>query len=108
VPGRFDLVSAHFVHLPREPRRRLLARLADAVVPGGTLLVVDHDPSDPATTVPRPGLAELGWTAGEVAEVLGPQWSVQVAESRARPATDPEGRPLTASDAVVRARRSTT
>ena len=33
--GRYDLVSAQFMHLPPEQRRQLFARLADAVAPGG-------------------------------------------------------------------------
>jgi SAM-dependent methyltransferase len=38
----FDLVSVHFFHLAPEPRRVLFARLASAVVAGGTLLIVGH------------------------------------------------------------------
>jgi thioredoxin reductase/SAM-dependent methyltransferase len=105
VAGTFDLVSAHYVHVGIEPRRRLFAHLAAAVAPGGTLLIVGHDPSDSATTMPRPGLDEVGWTADEVAASLGPGWMVQVAEARARRALDPDGREITIHDAVLRARR---
>ena len=59
-----------------------------------------------ATTMPRPALAEMGWTAQEVAASLGEGWTIEVAEARARTATDPEGRAVTISDAVLRARRT--
>ncbi|WP_433154858.1 class I SAM-dependent methyltransferase [Actinomadura nitritigenes] len=41
--GEFDLVSAHFLHSPREmPREEILRAAAAAVAPGGVLLVVGH------------------------------------------------------------------
>ncbi|MDQ1632731.1 MAG: hypothetical protein QOC80_2703 [Frankiaceae bacterium] len=43
--GAFDLVSAQFLHAPAEiefPREEVLRRAADAVAPGGMLLVVGH------------------------------------------------------------------
>ncbi|MFJ5924736.1 FAD-dependent oxidoreductase [Kitasatospora sp. NPDC092948] len=41
--GRYDLVSAQFLHSPAEfPRERVLRHAADAVAPGGTLLIVSH------------------------------------------------------------------
>jgi SAM-dependent methyltransferase len=41
--GAFDLVSAQFLHSTVEmDRTRVLRRAADAVGPGGTLLIVDH------------------------------------------------------------------
>src|SRR6201999_233202 len=39
---QFDLVSAQFMHLPTPERTALFARLAAAVAPGGTLLIVGH------------------------------------------------------------------
>jgi SAM-dependent methyltransferase len=46
--GVFDLVSAQFLHstVPMD-RTRLLRRAADAVAPGGSLLVVDHGAAPP-------------------------------------------------------------
>ncbi|MFC7656507.1 SAM-dependent methyltransferase [Pseudonocardia benzenivorans] len=52
VPGTFDLVSAHFVHLPPGMRDDLHRRLAAATAPGGTLLVVAHHPLDLDNGVP--------------------------------------------------------
>lgn len=51
--GRYDLVSAQFMHLPGDTRRPLFARLAAAVTPGGTLLIVGHHPSDLRTSAHR-------------------------------------------------------
>ena len=42
----FDLVSAQFLHFPSALRRRVYAHLAAAVAPGGTLLIVAHEPSE--------------------------------------------------------------
>lgn len=45
--GSFDLVTASFLHSDVElPRARILRRAAEAVAPGGTLLVVGHAPSE--------------------------------------------------------------
>jgi SAM-dependent methyltransferase len=80
----FGLVTAHHVH-PAAAPGSLLLRLAAAVSPGGTLLVVDHDPSDEH--------AHTHSTAAELAGLLDPDlWEVQVAETRA-------------SDVVLRGRR---
>lgn len=102
---RFDLVSSQFVHLAGA-REAFFRRLAAAVAPGGTLLVVGHHPSDLETTVGRPPLPELFFTAEEVAACLDPgRWDVLVAEARPRPATDPDGNEATVHDSVLRARR---
>jgi thioredoxin reductase/SAM-dependent methyltransferase len=105
APGRFDLVTAHYVHTARDRQPRLFANLAAAVAPGGTLLIVGHDPSDAHTTMPRPHLDEMGWTAQEAAASLGEGWIVEVAEARPRQATDPHGNKVAIRDAVMRARR---
>ena len=49
APGSFDLVSAQYMQLPREPRTKLFTAPAASVRAGGTLLVVGHHPSDLAT-----------------------------------------------------------
>lgn len=106
LQDRYDLISAQYLHLPPEPRAALIRALAAAVAPGGTLLVVGHDPSDLQTTVPRPPDPELFSTAGDMAALLDPAaFEIIASEARPREVTDPEGRPATIHDAVLRARR---
>ncbi|MBN9102028.1 MAG: class I SAM-dependent methyltransferase [Pseudonocardia sp.] len=102
----FDLVTAQFMHLPSEQRRALHRRLAAAVAPGGTLLVVGHHPSD-LGTIPRPPLPDLFFTASDVAAELDPdQWEVLCEEARPRPVVHPDsGLTVTIHDTVLRARR---
>ncbi|MDG4832854.1 class I SAM-dependent methyltransferase [Solwaraspora sp. WMMD1047] len=107
-PGRqrYDLVSAQFVHLPPPGLTDLHRRLAAAVRPGGTLLIVGHHPSDLETSLRRPRLPELMFTAEQVAATLDPdEWEVVVAAAPQRQVTDPEGQQVTIRDAVLRAVR---
>lgn len=105
-PSSYDLVSAQFMHLPTGPREEVFARLATAVAPGGTLLIVGHHPSDLQTTVPRPSRPELFFTASEVAASLDSHaWEIVVAAALERSTTDPGGHTVTIHDAVLRARR---
>jgi len=104
--GAYDLVSSQFMQLPGEARRDLFARLAAAVAPGGTLLIVGHHPSDLHTTAHRMHFPDMMFTAEQVAAALDPNtWQVLAAEARPRPAVDPEGRDITIHDAVLLARR---
>jgi SAM-dependent methyltransferase len=105
-PAAFDLVSSQFMHPPAEVRPVLNARLAAAVRPGGSLIVVGHDLSDLDTTMGRPHLPELMFTAEEVVAGLDPDaWEVLVAGALERPGVDPDGNPVTLTDAVVHAVR---
>ena len=104
--GSFDLVSAQYMHLPPEPRAALFARLAAAVAPRGTLLIVGHDLSDHAAGAHRPDMPEMFFPAREVAASLAPDdWEVLVTESRPRPAKVHEGEEITVHDSVLLARR---
>jgi len=105
--GAFDLVSAQYMHPRPEERAALFARMADAVAPGGTLLVVGHHVHD-LDTAPahRPPMPDLFYTAGQVADVLDPdRWDVLVSAARPRTATDADGNPMAIHDSVLRARR---
>ncbi|GLZ11736.1 methyltransferase [Actinomadura sp. NBRC 104425] len=106
APAQFDLVSAQYLHLPRPAREALIRRLATAVRPGGTLLIVGHHPADlKVATLRRPPLPHLMFTAEEIAGVLDPaEWDLTTAAPE-RPATDPDGQPITRTDAVLRAVR---
>jgi SAM-dependent methyltransferase len=105
-PARsFDLVSSQFFHLPADIRPRIYAGLAGSVAPGGTFLVVAHHPSDLDTTMQRPPVEEMFFTADELADQLDDEWEVQLAEARPRKAIDPDGREITITDTVLKARR---
>lgn len=130
----FDLVSAQFLHSTEMPWQRSHRIAADAVRPGGTLLVVGHHPdgmppwsshsqaNHSQANHSHSGGAEdhsAGHSAGhsgtaryftveQLVEELGitlPEWSVEVAESREREATGPDGQVAILADAVVRAVR---
>ena len=106
VPGRYDLVSAQYLHLPPTPRLALFASLADAVAVGGTLLIVGHHPSDLQTSVPRPQQPERFFTGDDIASQLDPaEWEIITNAAAPRDVTDPEGNPVTIHDTVLRARR---
>jgi thioredoxin reductase/protein-L-isoaspartate O-methyltransferase len=106
APAQYDLVSAQYVHLPRPAREALHRRLAAAVRPGGTLLIVGHHPADlEVVTLRRPRLPHLMFTAEQIATVLDPaEWDITTSAPQ-RPATDQDGQPITLTDAVLRAVR---
>jgi SAM-dependent methyltransferase len=106
APLRFDLVSAQFMQLPTPARESLHRRLAAAVRPGGTLLIVGHHPSDMETSVGRPHLPDFFFTADQIAAALEPDdWEIIVAAAPERQTLDPDGRPVTIRDAVLHAVR---
>ncbi len=107
APATYDLVTASYVHVPGDLRQLLFTRLAAAVAPGGTLVVLGHDLTDLQTSIPRPHLAEAGWSADQVAATLGGGWVVDTCEARPRTTTDPDGNHVTIHDAVLRAHRTT-
>lgn len=100
----FDLVTTHYVHTAGL-REEFFRRLGVAVAPGGTLLLVGHQPTDGDTESHGPAPGEVV-TAEEVAAVLDPAlWDVVVAEARTRSATGHDGEEITLHDAVLRARK---
>lgn len=106
--GRFDLVSAQFLHSPaRLDRETVLRRAAAAVAVGGRLLIVDHG-------APPPGAEEHARDhhfAG-VDEVLASlnlepgNWERIRAEQSRRQDTGRDGQPATWIDNVVLLRRT--
>jgi thioredoxin reductase len=107
--GAFDLVSAHYVPIPRAPDARGLRNVLDAVGAGGTLLVVSHDLEPTRQPVddraPRPLVDPGAYVGpGDFAEVLGssPGWEIEVHERR--PRSGGHASPHV-DDIVLRARR---
>lgn len=113
----FDLVSAQFLHSTEMPWQRSHLIAADAVRPGGTLLVVGHHPdglppwsshNQASHSGGHSGGTAKYFTPEQLVDELGitpPEWNVEVAESRQREATGPDGQVAILADAVVRAAR---
>lgn len=100
----FDLVLAFFVHLPPDERDLVFPRLAAAVAPGGTLLLVGHAVSDAISGVGRPA-AHLLVDEADLLPYAADFTSVETS-SRAREVDGPsETSPLTVHDVVLVARR---
>jgi SAM-dependent methyltransferase len=99
--GPFDLVNAQYLHLPSPERPALWNALAATVGPGGTLLIVGHDVSDPHVAESH-HLGDRFHDAGEVVAALGAGWDVGMAGAVERQANGAD-RPRI--DMVVRARR---
>jgi SAM-dependent methyltransferase len=106
--GGFDLVTAHYLHSHGPDRPALFARLAAAVAPGGTLLVVGHllGASDGHHSGAHEHDPDLLYTAEDVAAVLDPaQWQDVVTENRDRDAAAVARTGNPAPDTVLVARR---
>jgi 2-polyprenyl-3-methyl-5-hydroxy-6-metoxy-1,4-benzoquinol methylase len=102
-PQQYDLVVSQYVH-PDMPFGDFVARLAQAVALGGTLLVVGHDHTDSHSAAQAPQTASIGPDA--VIRALDPnQWYVAVAEARTRQVTHGSSQ-LTIADMVVKAHRT--
>jgi SAM-dependent methyltransferase len=102
--GAFDLVSAHYLHGVAH-RTDLFRRLAAAVRPGGTLLIVGHHPANldiSGGTMP----GAVFFTTADVVAVLDDGWDLATVDDHVLHDTaDQEGRSITLRAAVVRARR---
>ena len=106
--GVFDLVSAQFLHstVPMD-RAQLLRRAADAVAPGGTLLVVDHGAAPPWASKLNHHHHEFP-SAVEVVSSMNlddSQWDRIRVEAVNRDAVGPEGERAVLSDNVMVLRR---
>lgn len=103
--GRFDLVSAHFLHSLFEfPRALVLRRAAAAVAPGGRLLIVDHGAAPPWSNHRHDSFP----TATEVYDSLELEpadWDPPLLEARTRTGTGPDGQTAELVDNVIAVRR---
>jgi SAM-dependent methyltransferase len=99
----YDLVTMLYLQLPTTERRDALRRAAEAVRPGGTLLVVGHDLLNLTEGVGGPSQPDVLFTPDDiVADLSG--FEVEKAERVRRSVTD-DGTVRDAIDALVRARR---
>ncbi|WP_082686738.1 class I SAM-dependent methyltransferase [Mycobacterium sp. IS-3022] len=104
-PAAFDLVTTHYLHGVAQ-RDLLFRRLAVAVRPGGTLLVVGHHPSNAdisGGTMPD----AVFFTSADVVSVLDEGWELlTVDDDVPRRTANHGGAEITLRSAVVRARRA--
>jgi len=105
--GAFDLVTAHYLHSPaRLNREHVLRRAAEAVAPGGLLLIVDHGGAPPwasklAQDHPFPTVDEVVASL----DLDDNAWKRLRVESVSRSAVGPEGQTFTVTDNVILLRR---
>jgi 2-polyprenyl-3-methyl-5-hydroxy-6-metoxy-1,4-benzoquinol methylase len=100
----FDLVTTHFLHPPDGGMIDVTRRIAEAVAPGGRLLVVGHAPTPDFTArMPATHLRAM-FRATDLLAGLPGDFEVLVAEDRPRVATR-DGETLQVSDATLLARR---
>ncbi|MDO9409591.1 cyclopropane-fatty-acyl-phospholipid synthase family protein [Patulibacter sp.] len=105
--GSFDLVLSSYTQSPVAfPRTAVLRAAADRVAAGGTLLIVGHS-GTPSWTTERDHAVDMPDAATLIADLDLPEagWTVDRSADVERPITDPEGRPATRQDSVVRFRR---
>jgi thioredoxin reductase/SAM-dependent methyltransferase len=101
---RYDLVSAQFMHFPRPILQAVHRGLAEAVRPGGILLIVGHHPADEHHGEHH-HLHDLMFTAQDVATTLDPaEWDISVTSPQ-REVADEAGNVRTVRDAVLKAVR---
>lgn len=105
IPPRraYDLVTVMYLQLPAAERRAALGHAADAVRPGGTLLVVGHDLLNLTEGWGGPTQAEVLFTPDDVVAEIG--GLVIESSRRVRRAVAEGVGAREAIDALVRARR---
>jgi SAM-dependent methyltransferase len=100
-PHGYDLVICFYLQLVADELRRVLARAAAAVAPGGTFLLVAHDARNLTEGHGGPEDAAVLYRPEDVVAAIE-GLTVERAEPVLRPV---EGAPRAAIDALVRARR---
>ena len=105
-PGSVDLVVIAYLQLVAADRRRAVRLAADALAPGGTLLVVAHDTANLADGAGGPQDPAVLFTAGDLTEDLAaaPGLVVERADRVRRPLQTADG-VRHALDVLFRARR---
>jgi len=107
APGSFDLVLVVYLQVPAKPRRTVLRAAAEAVAPGGLLLVVAHDSANLSDGVGGPQDPTVLYTAADVAaDVADTGLVIERSEELRRPVVTEDG-PCAVIDALFLARRST-
>lgn len=105
--GSFDLVVVLYLHLPERTRQAALSSAANAVAPGGTILVVGHDRQNLSAGIGGPQDGAVLFSADDVVGILAEAGAFEIrrAEQVRRPVETDDG-PVDALDALVRAVRA--
>lgn len=102
----YDLVLVVYLQIPKEVRRPIMRAAAEAVAPGGTLLVVGHDLENLTSGYGGPQDPAVLYTPDDIVADIEPAGLVTLrAETATRSLTDDQGEPVEALDALVLARR---
>lgn len=99
----YDLVTTHFLHPPDGGMVAVTRRLAEAVAPGGHLLVVGHAPSEVFTQLAS-GHSRAMFLAEDLVPSLTEDFEVLVVEQRPRTVTR-DGATVDIDDSTLLARR---
>lgn len=84
--GAYDLVVSLYVHVAGSAHETVL-RLAGGVAPGGMMLLVGHQPIDPATGAATAAAGQNQVSVESARSALDPrQWKLEIAEERPRSA----------------------
>lgn len=106
IDGAYELAVVLYLQLPADQRRLALRHAAEAVAPGGTLLVVGHHTANLNEGVGGPQDPSVLFTPDDVVVDLdGCGLTVVRAERVTRPVPTDDGATSTAIDALVRAHR---
>jgi SAM-dependent methyltransferase len=96
----FDLVLVLYVHLPPGERRPFLARAAQALAPGGTIIVAGHDLTNLGSGAPGPSNPDVLYTPERIEREL-PGLEVRKAERVTRRVETGEGEAVAIDTLVV-------
>ncbi|WP_082606175.1 SAM-dependent methyltransferase [Nocardioides sp. Root190] len=105
----FDLVTVSFLHVPVEDFPAIYQGIAEAVAPGGRLLVTAHHPHDVTSGARHDHGPGLLFEPDRVLDVLGAEapdsaWEIEVTDTPTRVQASDDG-PFEVRDTIVRLRR---
>lgn len=102
-PRSYDLVVVLYLHLLPDERRVVLRRASEALLPGGTILVIGHDLDNLSLGIGGPRDPTILYTPDAIAAELG---IVEVERAiRVTPPVDTGGEEREAIDTLVRSSR---
>lgn len=105
--GHYQLISAQYLHVPRDQMAAIYPVLEAAVAPGGYLLIANHHPNDLLTGVPRPPDPNVYSTPEEVvAELEASNWATLQAMTLVRDPVEFDGTMVDLSDTVIWGQKS--